>query len=394
MKQWTGIFWVVALALAPSLALHPEQGTAPPASAQVRFALGGNAAEIPADYLGGLVFLPVRVNQSAPSLFELDSTAPRSSIDPQRAAEVGYGGQPAPVLSLSDVDISLASLAGTSEPDFGGRVGRAYEGALGNDFLGSVTAELDYARQTVRLYDPAAFKYSGHGTVLPVKFVSGMPVVRAKIGGAQGKTVEADFVVNTALDASVLVFASYAQVRRLPGKVKTMPASDAPLAGAQKAVLARLRLLQLGPYIVPSPIAVFSGVDRPAGSEPRLAGEIGGDILERFTVIFDYARRRIILDRNSNFRVDDLEDMSGLSIVAGGPNLKRFEVVSVQPETPGSDAGIRKGDVIEGVDGEPAANLSLADLRALFRQIGHPYVVVLSRKGAAVTVTLRMRRLL
>ena len=86
--------------------------------------------------------------------------------------------------------------------------------------------------------------------------------------------------------------------------------------------------------------------------------------------------------------------MSGLSLVASGPGLKRFEVVAVQPGSPGASAKVQKGDVIAGVDMEPAADFSLADLRGLFTQVGHTYKLLLDRNGQEVQVSMQMHRLL
>src|SRR5579862_3772029 len=108
--------FVLTVALAARPAPHPAnrspfpQQPPPP----LRFTFGGNAAEIPATFIDSLVFLPVHVNQSEPSLFELDSTAAVSSIDPDRAMEIGIGRTPVPLLNLSGVDISLGSLAETA----------------------------------------------------------------------------------------------------------------------------------------------------------------------------------------------------------------------------------------------------------------------------------------
>jgi S1-C subfamily serine protease len=117
-------------------------------------------------------------------------------------------------------------------------------------------------------------------------------------------------------------------------------------------------------------------------------------MLRRFTAVMDYAHQQMILDRNSEFRDEDREDMSGISIIAGGSNLKKFIVTQVRPGTPGTDAGIQKGDVIAGVDDDPAADLTLADLRYLFRQLGHPYKLLIEREGKTVVVTMKLRRLL
>jgi serine protease Do len=86
--------------------------------------------------------------------------------------------------------------------------------------------------------------------------------------------------------------------------------------------------------------------------------------------------------------------MSGLSLVAKGVNLKSFEVVQVQPGTPAADAGIKPGDVIAAVDDEAAADLTLAAIRVLFRQIGHEYKLLIDRNGQSITVSIKMHRLI
>jgi C-terminal processing protease CtpA/Prc len=100
------------------------------------------------------------------------------------------------------------------------------------------------------------------------------------------------------------------------------------------------------------------------------------------------------LDSNSEFRTDDREDMSGISVAASGPNLKTFEVTQVRPGTPGSSAGVEEGDVIAGVDEEAAADITLAALRNLFRQVGHKYKLLIERNGKTLTINVQMRRLL
>ena len=81
------LFALLAVSLRPAPRGEPGASSGREQSPDlVRFAGGGNAAEIPAEFIGNLVFLPVRVNSGKPSLFDLDSRAPRTSIDPARAA--------------------------------------------------------------------------------------------------------------------------------------------------------------------------------------------------------------------------------------------------------------------------------------------------------------------
>jgi PDZ domain len=386
---------IVFAGLAGRPAALAQSGAAPAQqpSAVAHFANGGNAAEIAADFLDHLVFIPVRVNQGEPSLFELDSTARVSSIDPGRGAELGLGILTSPTLNLSGVNIALPGLPEEAHPNFAERFGRPYQGTLGNDFLASVVAEVDYARETLQLYDPAVYKYSGHGKSFRLAFVEGMPVLKAKFQIEGGRTTEADFIVDTALDAPVLIFDRDADSHSLFPR-RTISAASLPLKGAEGDVVARMNRFQLGPYTVESSLAVISRQDPPTKQDARIAGEIGTGMLRRFGVVFDYAHQQILLDPNSEFHSEDFEDMSGLTIVAGGPNLRRFEITEVRPDTPGADAGLRKGDIIEGIDGDAAADMSLAEIRKLFHQIGTPYNVVITRGGKTLTVMLGMHRLL
>jgi C-terminal processing protease CtpA/Prc len=85
--------------------------------------------------------------------------------------------------------------------------------------------------------------------------------------------------------------------------------------------------------------------------------------------------------------------MSGLSILAKGANLKTFEIVQVRPGTPGSDGGLKEGDIIVGINEEAAADLTLSAIRDLFRQVGHEYKVLIDRHGQSLAITIKMRRL-
>lgn len=357
-----------------------------------KFEHGDNAAEIAAAFIDHLVFVPVRVNQGEPSLFELDTSARDSSIDPARARELGLSGATSAVLNLSGLDLSFSSLAETPRPDFAARLGRPYQGTLGNDFLQAVVADIDYERETMQLYDPEVYKYKGRGKGIRVTFAEGLPVVKAK-AVIDGRGLDGAFLVNTALDAPVLIFQKYADAHRARLH-KSISAASMPIPGAERATLGRLEKFQIGPYSVQAALVVLSPENPPVVHDAKLAGEIGAGMLRRFGVIFDYPRQQIFFFPNSEFDSEDLEDMSGLTITASGPNLKRFEITDVRPHTPGADAGLRRGDVIEGIGGDAAADLSLADIRVLFRQLGSPLELTVTRNGKTLKTRLQMHRLL
>jgi C-terminal processing protease CtpA/Prc len=79
-------------------------------------------------------------------------------------------------------------------------------------------------------------------------------------------------------------------------------------------------------------------------------------------------------------------------VVAKGSTLKTFEIVDLNPGSPAAKAGIQKGDVIEGIDEDAAADLTLAEIRELFREVGHKYTLVIDRNGQTKQITIEMRR--
>jgi hypothetical protein len=396
----TGFGAIVAIFL--GFGFHPNsfanshttaQQTATPAPA--RFAFGGNAAEVPAEFVGNLIFVPVDINKSQPSLFVLDSTAAASSVSPTRAADLGLSSLKDPILNFPGVDMSFVNLPTIDKANFSQEVGRPYQGTLGGDFFSRVVVEIDYGRQTLRLYDPAAYKYTGKGAVIPLRFGGAAPLIKASFKLAGTKTREDDFVVNTALDASVMISDRFSEAHRIfSSHVKTINASDPQIQGGATVALGRLTDLEIGRYEIRGPVAAFVHPAANSSLDNNRAGVIGGEILRRFTVIFDYAHQQLILDPNNHFEDYEQEDKSGIAVVAKGPGLLTFEVASVQPGTPGAEAGVLKGDVIAGIDDEPAADLTLTSIRALFRQVGHKYKLLIQRNGQSVQITVQMRRLI
>jgi hypothetical protein len=390
-----GFLVLAVLSVLHANAAHRNAGAVqqeqPPASTE--FHLAGNVAEISSRFVHNLVFLAAGVNRGQPSLFQLNSTVAGSSISPERASELGLGKLQMPVLNLTGVDVALASLPQVADKNFSERVGREYEGTLGNDFLSGTVVEVDYSRQTVRLFDAASFKYAGRAMPIKLAFIAGLPTVHAKIAVAGGKPVEGDFVIDTALDQSLLISEKFAEAHKLHPH-KPIASTEYGIGDGGSAVLSRVNEFYLGPYTLAQSIGVFPHGKSQGSPDPRIAGEIGGGLLRRFVVTIDYPHQQIVLDSGSEFRADEIEDMSGLTVAATGPGLKHFEVVQVWPHTPGAEDGFVKGDVIEGVNDEAAADMSLPELRALFHQPSAKYKVLVQRDSKTMTLTLQMHRLL
>jgi S1-C subfamily serine protease len=122
------------------------------------------------------------------------------------------------------------------------------------------------------------------------------------------------------------------------------------------------------------------------------SGSIGGGLLKRFTVTFDYPHQRIYFAPAARTRERDGYDRSGLWInqAPGG-----FKIVDVVERSPAALAGLREGDTIVAVDGAHAASLSLGSLRDRLRDAspGTDVRLTIRRERHALAVALRLRDL-
>jgi membrane-associated protease RseP (regulator of RpoE activity) len=200
--------------------------------------------------------------------------------------------------------------------------------------------------------------------------------------------------VDTSLAASVMIAEQFAESRHLfAAHLKTIKASDPRIHNGENIVIGRPKEIQIGAHTIEGAIAAFSPSPAgPSGSE--IAGVIGGGILRRFTVVFDLAQQQLILSPNLRMHELEEEDKSGLSIVAKGPGLKQFEIAAVLQGTPAANAGLKTGDVIAGIDEDPAVDLTLVQVRELFRQQDHKYKLTVERGGQSLQISLQTRRLL
>jgi predicted aspartyl protease len=264
------------------------------------------------------------------------------------------------------------------------------DGVLGLEFLKKFIVEIDYEAQTLSLFAPEKYRYSGTGEVIPIKMKDGAPMVRLKMMTMGGKSIEDYFEVDNGMGAT-LAFRTPA-VRRY-GLLAEMQTIQAPIdieaGGEYKRRLGRLKSLQLGHFIIENPTVSLSENVEGEG------GIIGEEILRRFKVIFDFSHNRMILAPNSHFKEPYDEDMSGISVTPEEySGAKVFRIRQVVANTPGSEAGLQADDLITAVDGQPAASLTEDHLEHLFMQEGREVALTIRRSEKQIQVRLKLRRLI
>jgi outer membrane lipoprotein-sorting protein len=389
--------------LSDSLFLAPK-----PAAPDYTFVAGKTSTEIPFVLAGNHIHIPVVIDKSRPLNFILDSGAGGPVMDTDVAKELGLqtvgkleargageGTQEAnfirlPNIRLGDVVIDSTSGAAISLKFLDKYEGMPIEGIVGYDLFSRFVVKIDYQNQKLTLYEPSSFKYQGKGQSIPITLENNHPHVKAIVDGKY----EGNFVIDCGARSSLTLYTPFVEEHNLVAKSgKTIDVlAGVGVGGKVMGKATRMQSIKIGDFVIPAPLTNLSSAKAGALSSEKTAGNIGGGILKRFTVIFDYGDSRMILEPNANFAYEDNLDMAGLWLTRENDSTKVDFVVD---DSPAANAGIKEGDVIVKINGQPAKDLQLRDIRrTLMSGAGEAVTLTINSAGKERTIDLKLEKLI
>jgi hypothetical protein len=395
---------VLSLATAASRTIQTNSKTAAPAS----------EVSIPFELVMRHIVLKVKINNSRPLSFVLDTGDKVAIVDTERAKELGLnlqgqvrvGGAGSEVLSGSFVQGStwtIPGLEGFSQPvamaiplgKLAARFGHDFDGIIGSDFIKQYVIEIDYRVRVIKLHDKNKFSYSGPGESIPIQLDrQGHPLIEAEVTPVGRDPIKGKFVVDIGSGAALALYSPFVADHRLlsPG-LKTIRSIGAGGAGGQtNGQLGRVSELKIGKFRIASPITLFSEDKAGAFASPALAGNIGQQIAARFKVFLDYERERIILEPAATFNDPYNRAHAGLALSTEDKDYQTIRITEVLENSPASEVGLQKNDLIIKVDDKPASELTLTRLNEMFEQ-PLAYRLTIRRGDQTLQVTLTPRKM-
>ena len=174
----------------------------------------------------------------------------------------------------------------------------------------------------------------------------------------------------------------------LQKKRKLWPKDGEGIGGKVRMNLTVIKELKLGPYRFRNvPTYIFEDTYN-VTSYPYLGGLIGNDILRRFNVIFNYAKRDIYMVPNSHYRDPFDYSYSGIELyfIDG-----KIEIGSVAKGSPAEVAGIKEGDVVVAVNNDFSQNFNKYKITILGAST--KVKLVLQRNGELVQVEMKVKNI-
>jgi hypothetical protein len=346
---------------------------------------------IPFQLVNKTIFLQVVVG-SRPLWFVLDTGDKYAIVDLSIAKSlglelgdqvtVGGGGKQAVMGNfVKNSSFHVDGLEGFSQPLFlavpldelANLHGHEFAGVLGFDFLKNFVVEIDYLTHILTLYDASAYQYRGDGESLPITFnAAAHPEVRAQIIDDKGSAVDGTFVVDIGSAATLIMNTPFVEKQGFlqsgrPTVHWLEGASGGGVGGSIEGSVGRIKGFKLGPFRIDNPVTVFSQASSGAFASADAQGNVGAGILEKFKVILDYSRKKIIFEPNSQFNKPLEYNRSGFFLTSSGQNYKIFTIKAIADNSTASEAGLRAGDILTIINGHPSADYTLSQLRSMFQ---------------------------
>ncbi len=415
--SWLWLAWL--LAAGPAVAQ--------PQSAKFRLARPGKrAVHFPFVTQRNLIIVAARLNGHGPFNFLLDTGVSTSLLtDPALADSLGLthgaayhltgvGGQESGLTAYEAVGVRV-ELPGVVAPrlnwlvlnsdalDLSGYAGMPITGILGSELFHSLVIAIQPQQNRIVAYDPAQFRAPwGHRwAILPLRLEHYKAYLTAQVEqlptSASAVPLSLKLLLDTGAGHALSIETTADPRLRLPtARLRTDLGRG--LSGLVSGYLGRVASVRLGHYYLPQVLTSFPDSaqvhQRLSASERSRQGNLGYEMLKRFSVIIDYPHERLLLRSAGELRAPFEYDMCGLDLLATGPNYRRYLVQRVVPDSPAATAGISSGEELLSINFLPVSSLSITELSRLLRlQDGLQLFLVLRRpSGELHSASIRLKR--
>jgi len=271
-------------------------------------------------------------------------------------------------------------------------LGIKIHGILGYDFFKNFIVKVDYKNEMMKFFHPEYFNrplffYKS----IDMKIENSKPYIVQKLKVNDSSEILAKFLIDTGASHPLMLHKNSSEYIQLPEK-NVRDILGAGIAGTIEGHAARIPQISIDEYTLEDVVTNYpdSGAYEDIIISTGRNGTIGGGILERFKLFFDYGNEKLYVRRHSLLKEDFKHDMSGMSVVAKGEYYLEpfYEVEKVRKNTPAYDAGVRKKDKIISLNGNSGKDLSLEFINyTLSKKEGKKIKLKVKREEEIITFT-------
>jgi len=378
---------------------------------------GKTRVQFPIEVYNNLVVVPMILNGQLPLKFILD-TGVRTSILTERAYSdilnlqysrkytiAGPGGEKmVDAYVTNNVSLDMPGVQGRGHAmlvldkdylELRNYLGTDVHGILGYELFSRFIIAVDYDRKTLTLMLPERFHEKRKYQWLPIQIEDTKPYVTVNLQMNDTTSVSAKLLVDSGASHGIFLETSSNPKIQVPQQ-HVISIIGRGLGGVIYGQIGKINSIKLGKYEIPNVITNFpdpnSYMDTLKVSRTVFRnGSIGGEILNRFTVIYNFPGEKIYLKKNSNYKKEFYFNLSGLTIRAKGARLKNFEITDIRENSPASRAELNVGDGIISVNGVSASDLDLNTVNGFLNsKPGRRISLVIERNSVKIKKEFRL----
>jgi hypothetical protein len=419
-----------------------------------QFKNGANKVSIPFQLINNLVFIPLNVNGleltflvdsgvEETVLFSLEDKKGVSLKNVEKVSLRGLGSEEAieglksegNLLEVKGMKSNKHLLYIILDQDFNmsSHVGIPVNGIIGYSLFENNLVEINYSKKRVLFYKDnkrnrrrIERKYDK----VAISIERAKPYVTA-IVVLDSATIPAKLLVDVGNSDAIWLFQNSALSLNIPKK-NFEDYLGRGFSGDVEGKRARISEFAISKFKFFNPIAAFpdSSSLRHVKLVPDRLGSVGGEILKRFSIVFDYTNQNMFLRKNSDFYAPFHYNKSGIEITHSGVQWVQetvrlqtvpvvvdhtiprenettsdfkykfqlkpiFQIANIRKNSPAENSGLQIGDIIKTVNGKQAYKYSLQELNSLLRTEEEKWITVeVERKNQILKFRFLLKNIL
>ncbi len=379
------------------------------------------------ELINNLIVIPLEINQaklnfildsgvSKPILFNLSD---QDSIQLRNVTEIainGLGaGEPMKALNSIGNDFKLKNIRNLNQQlfvvldkdiNFSPTLGIPIHGIIGYDLFRDFVVDINYGKKTIKFIDPKYYKPNkrSKSETLPLSIINRKAYLDGEVSFEKQSNVSVKLLVDTGSSDAVWLFQDLEKGIFVPEKNYSDYLGKG-LNGNIFGKRTKVHSIKIGGFVLNDAKAAFPDMFS-FSSVKNLGdrnGSLGGEVLRRFNIVFNYPKNEITLRKNSFFKAPFQFNMSGLEIQHNGvryiaeritdsrgvvknnersfgdvqilmENRTRLSLVpeiivsGIRAGSPAEEAGLREGDVILAVNGKRIHRYKLQEVMHMINE--------------------------
>jgi hypothetical protein len=399
--------------------LAKAQGYALPEGQQsekLRFEMINNLIVIPLEVNGAKLSFILDSGVSKPILFNLSDQDSIALKDVSEISIRGLGeGEPMKALSSRGNSFRLKNISNPNQQlyvvldrkmNFSPSLGIPIHGIIGYDLFRDFVVEVNYKTQIIKFYDPRYYvrEEERRSETLPLTVIENKAYVDGEVMMEGEENVPVRLLVDTGSSDAVWLFHDPESGLEIPLKHYDDYLGKG-LSGNIFGKRTMVNMVKIGSFTFKDAKAAFPDMESFSALKAigNRNGSIGGEILRRFNIVFDYPGNQITLKKNGNFRDPFHYNMSGIELQHNGmryiaerindsrgvvhsderafgdvqilmENRTRLSLVpeivvsGIRAGSPAEEAGLQEGDVILAVNGKRIHRYKLQEVMKMLNE--------------------------